>query len=205
MPTTIETMTGINIKSDFFSTAPTFELFPPRHRAALLYGKNGCGKTTVAQGFREYIQPVIPPNVELLLKANGVTILAPTGQSGKFFVFDEEYVAKRVQIKEDGLDAIVLFGEQIDLEAQITKAEGDIAAKQTEVDRQVTECIKFTTANDVNAPDYWLNQIRTELKKNTGWAGKGSKIRLIQKQSQSRPQERDTGIFSKEGRYPDCD
>ena len=177
MPTTIETMTGINIKSFFFSTAPTFELFPPRHRAALLYGKNGCGKTTVAQGFREYIQPVIPPNVELLLKANGVTILAPTGQSGKFFVFDEEYVAKRVQIKEDGLDAIVLFGEQIDLEAQITKAEGDIAAKQTEVDRQVTECIKFTTANDVNAPDYWLNQIRTELKKNTGWAGKGSKIR----------------------------
>lgn len=177
MPTAIESMTGVYIRSDFFSTAPTFELFPPRHRAALLYGKNGCGKTTVAQGFREYIQPVIPPMVELSPRTNGVTIPVSAGQSGKFFVFDEEYVAKRVRVKEDGLDAIVLFGEQIDLEAQITKAEGDITAKQTEVDRQVTECTKFTTYTDINAPDYWLNQIRTELKKDAGWAGKGSNIR----------------------------
>jgi energy-coupling factor transporter ATP-binding protein EcfA2 len=177
VPTTIESMTGIYIKSDFFNTAPTFELFPPHHRAALLYGKNGCGKTTVAQGFREYVQPVIPPIVELSLKANGVTIPAPTGQSGKFFVFDEEYVAKRVRVKEDGLDAIVLFGEQIDLETQITETEGKITAKQTEVDHQESECAKYTIATNVNAPDYWLNQIRIELKKDTGWAGKGSRIK----------------------------
>lgn len=174
MPSVIESMTGVNIKSDFFSTAPTFELFPPRHRSALLYGKNGCGKTTVAQGFREYIEPVTPPKVELLPWANGTR--AP-GQPGKFFVFDEEYVSKHVRVKEDGLDAIVLFGEQIDLETQITNAESDIAAKQAEVDSQVTACAKFTTATDVNAPDYWQTQIRNELKKDTGWAGKGSTIK----------------------------
>lgn len=177
MPSVIESMTGVNIKSDYFNTAPTFELFPPRHRAALLYGKNGCGKTTMAQGFREYIEPVTPPKVELSPRANGTRIPAAPGQSGKFFVFDEDYVSKHIRVKEDGLDAIVLFGEQIDLEEQIAKVETDITAKQAEVDRQITECAKFTTATDVNAPDYWQTQIRNELKKDTGWAGKGSKIK----------------------------
>lgn len=177
MSTIIESMTGIYIKSDFFNTAPTFELFPPHHRAALLYGKNGCGKTTVAQGFREYIQPVTPPMVELLPMANGITISASTGQSGEFFVFDEEYVAKHVRVKDNGLDAIVMFGEQIDLEEQIVKTEDDIETKQTEVDHQESTCAKYTIATDINAPDYWLNQIRIELKKDTGWAGKGSKIK----------------------------
>lgn len=176
MPSVIESMTGINIKSDFFTSAPTFELFPPRHRAALLYGKNGCGKTTVAQGFREYIVPVTPPKVELSPRVNGARIPVP-GQPGKFFVFDEDYVSKHVRVKEDGLDAIVLFGEQIDLEAQIEKAVDDIAAKQVEVDSQTTECTKYITATDVNAPDYWQAQIRNELRKDTGWAGKGSRIK----------------------------
>lgn len=177
MPSVIESMTGVNIKSDYFSTASTFELFPPRHRAALLYGKNGCGKTTVAQGFREYIEPVTPPKVELSPRANGARIPAAPGQVGKFFVFDEDYVSKRIRVKENGLDAIVLFGEQIDIEEQIARVETDITAKQAEVDRQITECAKFTTSTDVNAPDYWQTQIRNELKKDTGWAGKGSKIK----------------------------
>lgn len=177
MPSVIESMTGINIKSDYFRTAPTFELFPPRHRVALLYGKNGSGKTTVAQGFREYIEPVTPPKVELSPMANGTRISAVSGQAGKFFVFDEDYVSKRIRVKEDGLDAIVLFGEQIDLDKQISKAETDITEKQAEVELQEKECAKFTTTNDVNAPDYWKIKIRNELKKDTGWAGKGSKIK----------------------------
>jgi len=177
MPSVIESMTGISIKSDYFKDQSKFELFNPGHRVALLYGKNGCGKTTVAQGFREYMQRVAAPKVEISLLTNGIKITPAPEQSEKFFVFDEDYVSKRIRVQDNGLDAIVLFGEQIDLEDQIAKAEGDITVKRDEVDRQEKECAKFNTATNVNAPEYWRNQIRTELKKDTGWAGKGSKIK----------------------------
>ena len=55
MGTTIKNMTGINISSKYFST-PTFLEFFPKHskpqknnRAALVYGNNGSGKSTIAK------------------------------------------------------------------------------------------------------------------------------------------------------------
>ena len=66
MPTTIDSMTGVEIKSPFFDTAVSLELFPvhpnvlknpnapQKNRVALIYGSNGSGKSTIAQGFREY-------------------------------------------------------------------------------------------------------------------------------------------------------
>lgn len=177
MSTTIESMTGFYIKSKFFSTAPTFELFPPHHRAALLYGKNGCGKTTVAQGFREYKNATASPEVELSPWANGARIPTAPGQQGQFFVFDEEYVASKVKLKDTGLDAIVLFGEQIDLETQIAQNQADIIAKKTEIDQQSAECTRFTSVGDVTSPDHWVSLITTELGKNDGWAKTDSRIK----------------------------
>jgi len=176
MPTIIECMTGVCIKSDFFSNAPTLELFPPRHRVALLYGKNGCGKTTLAQGFRNYMRADAAPEVELSPKKNGVSIPVTTGQSGKFFVFDEEYVASKIKFKDAGLEAIVLFGEQINLEAQIEQNLVDITAKQVEVDQQSKEFERFMNADDVTSPDYWISLITKELGKIGGWAKTDSRI-----------------------------
>ncbi len=83
----------------------------------------------------------------------------------------------RVKIEGAGLDAIVLFGEQIDLEAQITQAQTDIATKQTEVDQQVAECTRFTNASDVTSPDHWVSLITNELGKPDGWAKIDSRIK----------------------------
>jgi energy-coupling factor transporter ATP-binding protein EcfA2 len=170
-------MTGITIESGFFSTKTTFELYPAHKRVVLLYGKNGCGKSTIAQGFREYANHKTPVGVELSPTKNGKVIQESTGQQGKIFVFDEEYVATRVQIKEDGLNAIVLFGEQIELEAQIARVENDISGKQIEIKNQEAECAEFTTSSNVKAPEYWTNRISGELKKSAGWADNGAKIK----------------------------
>lgn len=177
MPSVIESMTGMKIRSEFFSTAPTWELYPPRHRAALLYGKNGCGKTTVAQGFRQYKNGGAIPRVELEPRVNGAVIPAAAGQPGKFFVFDEDYVATKVKLKDVGMDAIVLFGEQIDLEAEITQNEADIAAKRAEIEQQTAECTRFATAIDVISPDHWIDLITTELARENGWAKTDAAIR----------------------------
>lgn len=179
MPSVIEEMTGINIKSDYFSTAPTLELFSKGIRTALIYGKNGCGKTTMAQGFREYISPVPPLMVELSPRANGSVIPVSPGETGKFFVFDEDYVSTRIRVKEDGLSAIVLFGDQIDLEDQLNTLETEITTKKDELDRQANECATYQSAKSVKSPAYWVTEIKNELKKDTGWAGNGAKIKNL--------------------------
>ncbi len=60
MPTTIDSMTGVEIKSPFFDTAVSLELFPvhpnvlknpnapQKNRVALIYGSNGSGKSTIS-------------------------------------------------------------------------------------------------------------------------------------------------------------
>lgn len=182
MPTVIDSMTGVHIRSDFFDNAPILEFFHAptagKHfRAALLYGKNGSGKTTIAQGFREYKDSIAKPTVVLSPSKEGAIIPVVPGTSEKFFVFDEEYVASRVKIEGTGLDAIVLFGEQIDIEAQMTQAQADLAAKRVEVDHQEVDCNRFVEAGDVTSPDYWTSIITNELGSTDGWAKTDSRIK----------------------------
>jgi tRNA A37 threonylcarbamoyladenosine biosynthesis protein TsaE len=57
MASLVEQMTGVTISSPYFPNVTSLELFPKHpkppknNRVALLYGKNGSGKSTIAQGF----------------------------------------------------------------------------------------------------------------------------------------------------------
>lgn len=145
MPTTIDSMTGVEIKSPFFDTAVSLELFPvhpnvlknpnapQKNRVALIYGSNGSGKSTIAQGFREYSESVVPKTVELNPTAGAAIIKMSSGmKSGKIFVFDEKYISRNIKVQESGLGTIVLLGEQVELE----KAREDHVKEQQFLDAQ---------------------------------------------------------------------
>ena len=55
---------------------------------ALIYGSNGSGKSTIAQGFREYTEFIVPRTVELTPTV-GASIVkdSPGMKSEKIFVF----------------------------------------------------------------------------------------------------------------------
>jgi len=184
MATVIESMTGISVSSAYFSSTTLMELFPKHpkppksNRVALLYGKNGSGKSTIAQGFREYRNSVNPRTVTLTpMDGNSYIKISPEKKPEKFFVFDEEYVSSRVRIKDSGLDAIVLLGEQVSLEEQIVEIDKQIGTKEAEESRQEAECARFADNSDVISPDYWFAQIHGKLRESNGWAGVGSKIK----------------------------
>ncbi|WP_444658482.1 AAA family ATPase [Caproiciproducens sp. R2] len=184
MATAIESITGISISSDYFSNMATLEFFPTHpkppkvNRVALLYGKNGSGKSTIAQGFREYRDSVNPRTVTLN-PLNGATNIkvSPSGKPEKFYIYDENYISSRVKVSNSGLDAIVLFGEQVSLERQIAEIEKKIADKKKEVSDQNDECLKFQDSKDVLSPDYWRATICDTLREKNGWADIGSKIK----------------------------
>jgi energy-coupling factor transporter ATP-binding protein EcfA2 len=176
-------MTGVSISSDHFSK-PTYLEFFPRHakppkknRVALLYGRNGSGKSMIAQGFREYRDSVIPRTVALKLTDGTSDIgFSPGEAQGKIFIFDEEYITNRVKVDNSGLDAIVLFGDQVALDEQIEKVQGLIEKLEIKIQEQEIKCGQFTDKINVNSPDYWTFKIQDKLRESNGWAEIGSKI-----------------------------
>lgn len=184
MATAIESMTGINIASAYFSSTTNLEFFPKHpkppksNRVALLYGKNGSGKSTIAQGFREYKNSINPRTVTVTpMEGTAQIKISPSAKPEKFFVFDEEYILSKVRIKNSGLDAIVLFGEQVSLEEKISQVEGQIKTAKAEISTQEAECARFQKSTDILSPKYWLEQIRNVLRDENGWADIGSRIK----------------------------
>ena len=177
MPTMIDSLTGVSVNSPFFSNRPVFELFPihnkppKKNRVALLFGPNGSGKSTLAQGFREYIDSTTPRTVDVVpMCGNTHWVLSPGARPEKVFVFDEKYVERSVKIQASGLDAIVLFGEQVQLEQQIQDIIQNIE-QDTELLRHQEEAFnKFDDPSNVNAPQYWISAITRMLQANGGWA-----------------------------------
>lgn len=184
MASIIEQMTGVSISSAYFSNATSLELFPihpkpqKKNRVALLYGKNGSGKSTIAQGFREYRDLIDSRTVNLEpSKESSCISVPPSEKPSKIYIFDEEYISSRVKIKESGLDAIVLLGDQVILEEQINETQRLIDTQKTEISQLEDEYNRFTDNSNVNCPNYWITQIREKLREADGWAETGSKIK----------------------------
>jgi energy-coupling factor transporter ATP-binding protein EcfA2 len=78
---TIENMTGVSIRCNWlYPSAQRLDFFPAhgkltkQNRVAMVYGKNGSGKSTIAQGFREYAGSTSPRTVDLSPTVNGTPI-----------------------------------------------------------------------------------------------------------------------------------
>lgn len=184
MGTTIKNMTGINISSKYFST-PTFLEFFPKHskpqknnRAALVYGNNGSGKSTIAHGFRGYKSHDTSEDIKLqFFKENDKIETTDKYNRKNIYIFDEEYISSRVKVKENGLDAIVLFGEQVDLEERINNIEEAISQNEIKIEKLEEDYKIFLDEDSPQSPKYWDKKINNKLKEAGGWAEKGSKIK----------------------------
>ena len=198
MSTTIDSMTGIVIKSPFFDTSSLLELFPThpsvvknpnapqKNRVALVYGANGSGKSTIARGFREYAELTVPRTVDMNPTVGTAVIkMSPEMKMEKFFIFDEEYISRNIKVQGSGLGTIVLFGKQIELEKRLEELEAQIAQTQIDIGSKSELIKQFNSATNVLAPGYWQNIIIRKLQVAGGWA-ETSGIRIKKNQIKTR-------------------
>lgn len=191
-------MTGIVITSPFFDAPSSLELFPThpnvlknpnapqKNRVALLYGANGSGKSTIAQGFREYSESTTPRTVDLRFSVGTAVIkMSPGMKKEKIFVFDEEYISRNIKVQGCGLGTIVLFGKQIELEKRLENLERQISQTQVDIDSKNEFIKQYNSADNVISPEYWQNLIIRKLQSAGGWA-ETSGIRIKKKQIKAR-------------------
>ena len=124
-----ERIAGISIEGGYFNKP--CNLTPFEHASqngkkpchiSIIYGKNGSGKTSIAQGFYEIATGKKQFTKVELIDHNGAII--NDIEKSRIFVFNENYIRRTISFTEDGLNSVVMLGEQVELDKQISLGKG---------------------------------------------------------------------------------
>ena len=175
----IEKVKGILINGRCFAKETPLSFFPGENdRIAIVYGKNGSGKSTISDGFSQIASGVFSEELSASLIDRSDNAIALAAES-KIFVFNEKYIDENVKIDADGLGTIILLGGQVDLQADIDHYAALLAAAQEEHDAAQTALESFENKNNPLSPDYHFARIKKVLQGDwatTDAAIKGNKI-----------------------------
>lgn len=155
-----------------------FNLFKKEcNRATLIYGRNGSGKSTIAKSFKT-IKGEKTNNINATLFDFDNRIMELSDDDKEhLFVFDEEFIDKNIRLKEDGLGAIVMLGEQVELSDEIDKAKVKYKKSLDNLERKQNEIEKYREKTCINSPNYYLEEMKAKLKKGNCWAYRDKLIR----------------------------
>lgn len=167
-----ENFKKIQIEGGYFEPSTELVLFETNQCLSIIYGRNGSGKTSIAKAIRQLVGKDFKPQegdvaVPYIVSSDAVI---PEEKKPSVFIFDEEFIQENVRTKGNGLETIVMMGEQVDLDTQITakKVEGTVVDGKVVEQTALKE--KYENASDTSSPQYFFNKIRDELRKDGGWA-----------------------------------
>lgn len=145
---------------------------------ALLYGRNGSGKSTIARAFRK----IAGEKEESITKAvlcyeNGNEIQLSDEEKKNIYVFDQKFIDKNIRIEDDGLGTIVMLGSQVELDAQIKTLEEKFSVKKQVLANKEELLSEFANPENCKAPLYYKNKMERILKSDNNWATRDSKIK----------------------------
>ena len=159
----IETVKGIKINGRCFDRETSLSFFPgEKDRIAIVYGKNGSGKSTISDGFSLVASDAVPDDLSATLidfSDNKVEL----SEQGRVFVFNEKYIEENVKIDGDSLGTIILLGSQVDLQAEISRNETLLVSAKQELDTAKQELDEFNDPKNTKSPEHFWENIKKEL------------------------------------------
>ncbi|KGN76540.1 hypothetical protein HR17_01925 [Porphyromonas gulae] len=172
-----ENFKKIKIKGGYFDEETELELFKGDAPLSIIYGRNGSGKSTIALCLKQLSESEeerakreeVPLDKEIDYTVSSEIPIADKYKRD-VFVFDEDFVQNNVRVKNDGLNAIVMLGEQVELDEKINKKNEELKKKEEEFNQQEEQVRKYEDTHQIISPEYWRNQIREGLRKDGGWA-----------------------------------
>ncbi len=147
-------------------------------KAALLYGRNGTGKSTIARAFRKIKGEELEAITQATLYDKDTNVVSLTEEEKKsIFVFDEDYVDTNVKLRSDHMDTIVMLGEAADLTKKIEKAEETRQKAEKIYDSHNKKLNEYLDSANVQSPKFYLNKMTDALRGDDNWAGRDRKIK----------------------------
>ena len=161
-----ENFKKIIIKGGCFENETELELFK-KYAVSVIYGRNGSGKTTIAHSIGELVKPNEEKTSEYSVTSEAAI---PEDKKQSVFIFDEDFVRNQVRVEKDGINTIVMLGEQVELDEQISKKKQKLAKMEEDYVKLDEQKKKYENAKENISPSYYFNQIREALRTDDGWA-----------------------------------
>lgn len=176
----LKDVTGIRLQGANFLTKTELKLFTSNDvsRACLIYGKNGSGKSTTARAFNKIkgVQEETINSAELIDSSNNIVVITEE-EAKKIFIFNDDYIDANIRLREEGLDTIVVLGEEKELEEQINEVQRQQKEAQQKFDDQKKICDAYKDEHNVISPEYYRKSMTLSLKGTGNWADRDSKIK----------------------------
>lgn len=102
-----ENFKTIKINGGCFNCETELELFK-KDALSVIYGRNGSGKTTIANCIGELAKSDEEKNMDFTV-TSAATISVDKKDS--VFIFNEDFVREQVRVENDGINTIVMLGE----------------------------------------------------------------------------------------------
>lgn len=181
----LKNIKSIELVGANFVTSTSLDLFNSHDggkvstiRGALLYGRNGVGKSTIARAFRKIAGGDVPVITNVVLRDDtGQPITLSEDEKKHVFVFDEDFVDENVKLKQDHLETIVMLGQVADLTNEIKDAEAERDIAKTALEQQEKVYLEYCDDRNPKSPGYYVIRLKNALQGDDNWAGRDRKIR----------------------------
>jgi len=151
---------GISVKGAMFSAdSPVpFQFFKEKSaRMAIVYGKNGSGKSTISRAFYKCKDETCNPELAVqLIDVNRAQMIMTPETLSQIQVFNEDFISKNLRTEEKGLNTIIMLGEQVELDDKIKQVEKTLAEATKIFTEQEVKCREFDDATSVTSPMYYI-------------------------------------------------
>ena len=182
----LKDIAGIKLAGGGFVNSVDLRFFDPLDgnkvklpKGAILYGRNGSGKSTIAKAIKKIVKGGYPHITHAtVLDKDGNLIALTDDEKARIFVFDEEFVDSNIKLQEAGLNTIVMLGQQVDLANQIQQAESELnIARQEYENQQALISNEYENRNNSKSPMFYIDQMRYALQGDENWAGRDKIIK----------------------------
>lgn len=182
---TLKDISKLELSGAIFDKVTSFDLFEPNenkkpktNKGAILYGRNGAGKSTIAKAFRKLGGETVPTITSARFCTDtDQPVTLDEVEKSHIFVFDEDFVDKNVKFQEERLDTIVMLGPAAGLKEKIEKAEKERDSAKVAYDTQTEIYIAYLDRNNPKSPKHDIDLLRAALQGDKNWAGRDKEIR----------------------------
>ena len=176
MQGSIPSIRGVHVESGPFTQGRNFQLFGDDSngvpcRASIVFGRNGSGKTTLSREIAGIASGTSAGGY--LYGTDGKAVPLSEGERARIRVFNEDYVREKVLVEADGVESIVMLGEQADAKKKINEIDEELVelGKQFAEQRGVRNRLESGRESIAN-----LEKTAKTAAKDGGWADRRAAI-----------------------------